>query len=144
MDSNPNPLVVNAPISNLNQLIKSKKDIYNMLSKQYYLPKFHSKAITRSYLHQYSYHPISIFMPREKIKIAFVVFRRKNSVGLWQQLEKFLKAKDQHPTGMSLETLPDLQWLQDVIFSIDPNNECWLFQPPASLENTIHRSINPM
>ena len=69
MNSNPNPLVVNAPISNLNQLIKLKKDIYNMLSKQYYLPKFHSKAITRSYLDQYSYHPISIFtMPREKFK----------------------------------------------------------------------------
>ena len=55
----------------------------------------------------------------------------------------FLFSKDPHP-GMSLETLPDLQWLEDVIFNIDPNNECGLFQPPALLENTMHKSINPM
>ena len=67
-------------------------------------------------------------MPREKIKISFVVFRRKTSEELWQELEKFLISKGQNSTRMSLESLPDLQWLQGVIYGIDPNNECGLLQ----------------
>ena len=145
MSQNSPSQIVNAPVHNLNQLIKSKKDIYNMLSKQYCLPKFHSKAINRIYLDQYSYDPIPIFtIPRDKVKISFVLFRRKTSEELWEELEKFLKNKSQKPTGMTLTTLPDLQWLQDVIFTIDPTNECGLFQPQVSIQNTFHRSINPV
>ena len=54
MNQNSQFQVVNAPLDNLNQLIKSKRNIYNMLSKEYYLPKFTSRAITRAYLEQYS------------------------------------------------------------------------------------------
>ena len=42
--------------------IKSKAQLYNLLSSLYYLPDPSSKAVTRDYLLNYTYDPIPTFL----------------------------------------------------------------------------------
>ena len=103
--------------------IKSKTQLYNILSTLYYLPDPSSKAVTRDYLLNYTYEPIPIFvMKKQEIIHHHYPYRKYSSAELLEILEDLLKSQKKNPTGLSIMNLPDQDWLRNAILHLDPKD----------------------
>ena len=103
--------------------IKTKQQLYNVLAKIYYLPVYNSKAVTKDYLLRYVQKDITIFkMDRKKVSQYHYRRRAHSSMELLEILEKILRDKAMHPTGINADDMPDQQWLCDAIISLDEND----------------------
>jgi hypothetical protein len=121
----------------LNQFTKTKRQLYDILAKQYYLPDFATKAITREYLIHYVEKDIRIFTTANKTTTRHHIrFRKFNNMELLDMLEEILKNQKLLKTGLTESTLPDKSWLVNAILSLDPVDSKGLLGPkrPHNME----------
>lgn len=114
-------------LRDLNQRLGSLDDFYNRLSlKGLFLPKREKGCITSNYL-------LGVLtgkyfsIPRERVRIGFVLVKA-SKIDLYGMLQTHLIGKD---LGFKITQLPDREWLESVLFSLDPNHK--IFKKPEAL-----------
>ena len=122
-----------------------KNKLYEMVSKEYFLPPVDSKGITREYLLQvrdgevfrvtnsdhkhFEYH-----LEKKATKKVGVV----NNVLMVKKLNMFLASKNQPQLGFTEYNLPEQQWLYKVARYIDQTNLLEFFEAAAFPEPPIN------
>ena len=125
------------------KIIKNKKHFYDLLAEAYYLPTYTSKAITKEYLFMYSMSPIPIYVAKKTEVVHHHYTDRKfTSIELLEKLEELLKSKKLNPTGLNMLTLPDQEWLCNIILTIDPEDPYGLLQRKISEQNSFTLKVN--
>ena len=145
MQDESQPKEFNTSIGKINNILKSNKQVHKMLSKFYYLPPLSSRAINKEYLMYYSMILIPIFsIALANTKIAWAEDCRKSAEELLKVLEGILIEQKLPPTGLDIDTLPNLEWLFNVIHTLDPQDLHKTFNQTIPLEQTLTRSLNLM
>jgi hypothetical protein len=118
----------------LNAYIPNKFALYEILKgKDYYLPKFDTKCITEEYLlgvakkefFSIKKGEVRIGYPKRSVNAADIVTILKEITG--------------KPLGFDQFTLPDIEWLTNVLFSLKPDHH--VFTKPDEIE--FFRSFPP-
>lgn len=123
--------------------IKAKDQLYDVLSKRYYLPDRNSKASNKEYLIKYTLSPIPIFvMEKDKVTHHNYRYRKYNSYELLELLENSLKKKKKLPTGLTLHTIPNVEWLKNAILSLEPEDPFELLAPKKEEKATYQIQVN--
>ena len=104
----------------LSVTIKSNEDLYNILSKAYYLPNSNCRCITKNYLMEYLSKDIKIFFMKKE-KVIHHHFRKVNKTcqELLELLENLLISKSKFPTGILPDQPPNKEWLLNAILHVD-------------------------
>lgn len=104
-------------LSSLNKLLGSVQNFYMALLDQgWSLPKFNRNSITFHYLW-------SVFMgecfriKRSEVKKG-ILFKKVSKKYLFEQITLIVEN-----FGFSNEKIPDKEWLIDILFTLEPNNE---------------------
>jgi hypothetical protein len=134
----------NVSISDLNVVIGSVREAYNVLSTLYYLPAITSKAISKPYLQALFIEDSNILEVPRKITNHHISFQGNNVCDMLEKLEDFLKANNHPPTGLDVDHLPDYRWLYNVCLHYDPNNTMNIVRSYTPTQQTITRNINPL
>ncbi len=122
---------------------RKKFQLYNVLSKLYYLPEFNSKAVTREYLIYYTVPLIPIFvMKKEEVTRHHFPFRKHTSAELLEFLDKILSQQNLPPTGLTVLSLPDQEWLRNAILHVDPSDPYKLLATNKEKEEPFTLEVN--
>lgn len=123
--------------------VKTKKQLYEILAKKFYLPKYESRAISRNYLLNFILKDIPIFtMKRAEIIHYNFRHRHKTSCELLEILEDLLKKKELPPTGLTALSLPDRSWLLNCILYLDGDDENQLLSRRPDEKITYNLEVN--
>jgi len=129
-------------LETLNEKVGGKQNLYQILSSDYYLPKFDSHACTVNYLTKYTQNPIPIYVCElEGTKIFQRRWKHNNAEELLDKLEQLLRQKGKKPTGMDRLTLPNLDWLCTVLHKEDPEDTLGLFKR-QNMGFSLNRDVN--
>ena len=129
--------------SELSTKIKTKFQLYGILSKSYYLPEFKSRSINRGYLIKYCLINIPIFsIKKEEIVHHNFRYRKLNSVELLDLLEKALASKNLKPTCFDMYNLPDQVWMKNILLHLDKNDPHSLLSPAPLEENNFKLEVS--
>ena len=110
--------------------VKNKSQLYDILSKIYYLPDLSSRAATKEYFLKYVYKEPQIFMlKRKEITQHHFRYYKFNALELLEILNKMLKEKNLKPSGLDGSALPNIDWLMNAIVSLDGSDPHELLQP---------------
>ena len=105
------------PISVLNQMIHNVENFHMALTHQgWYLPPYNRGWITFEYLWKV-FNEECFRVKRDQVKRG-VTFKKVTKIGLYQELTKNIQN-----LGFTSEKLPDMQWMIDVLNTIDPRNK---------------------
>ncbi len=130
-------------INEASQYAKKKGQMYNLLANLYYLPDYNSKAITKEYLFQYVLSPLGIFvMKKEHVIHHHYAYRKYSSNELLEILEQLLKTKGKNPTGLTINTLPDQDWLRNAILHVDPDDPYFLLKKKVEEDEKYTIEVN--
>lgn len=127
-------------LAQLNGIFGNRSDAYNFVSFVYYLPPFEYKGLTKEYLEELVKEPCPYFkIEKEKIHPQHVHYRKHTASFLLSHLEDFLFSANFKPTGFLTSDPPPLQWLYDVILSLEPEDILGLLSPQR--ENIMEQAI---
>ncbi len=130
-------------VNDVNSKIKTKLQLYNILSKKYYLPKLSSKAITKRYLMKYTENPIPVYtICREGMIGHNFRINKYDGLVLLEKLEQLLEAKRMKSTGMDLLTVPDKEWMMNAILNLDPSDPYGLLDPAKNFRPSFEIEVN--
>jgi hypothetical protein len=133
-------------ITSLNEILKSKKEIYDILSEKYFLPNYQSKAINKDYLKKYMIQGTAILkIERSTMKNVYIA-KMRQGLSINEILEKFdafLHQKSLPPTGFTPGCNPDTEWLLKIIKLADPEDTMGIFSASLPFESTITRELDP-
>jgi hypothetical protein len=138
-----------AQLTKLQYKIGNIDESYEELSQIYFLPERNSKAINKDYLDKYyifNQNQPSIFMLKrsEMTMIKPMPFNSElNAMDLLNKLKELLKLRKLPDPGMTINTLPDMNWFGVVFRHLDPNDNFKVFVKSISYQDTIMRSVNP-
>lgn len=135
---------IEVSLAYLHSKVKSRLNLYEVLSQKYRLPAYTSRAITAPYLLAYCESPCRIFrITRKDFQPPYIVTKHVTAVELWKAIEGLLKAKNQLPLGLEEGKLPDFEWLVGVYFFLSQNDELKLFPKYKRNENMVTRVLDP-
>ena len=123
--------------------VKSMLQLYNILAKDYYLPDFSSKAITKDYLLKYCAQTISIFTIK-KVEVIHHNYRirKYSSIELFKLLQDTLKTKDLPNVGLEIPNIPDQGWLKNVLLFLDKEDPHGLLDSAPVDNLSFHVNVN--
>lgn len=131
--------MVEQSLANLNQYLGSRREAYNFASLVYYLPSYESKCCNMSYLNAIVSDPCPYFkIEKTKINPQNISYRKYDSTYLLNFLEDYLFSLGKEPTGFSSLDPPNIQWLYDVILSLQPQDPLGLLK--ASPQDLTHQA----
>ena len=139
----------NLSVSQLNLFFNTHCQIYNSINQIYFLPDFSSKAIHMPYLEKIQKlnpgNPEILAIERKDMQNMVVnKFNKQYDASvLLKILDTICEEKGLPKTGLSLITLPNVQWLLKVTNDINPEDAYKVFAEKISLSDTIERNINP-
>ena len=110
-------------LKELNNKLPNLRTLYDILTdnKGYFLPKFHSKAWTLDYLLKVVGDQKIFKINRNLITKPPMVKQRKTVEELVEIINNLLKTKSLE-LGFSYDNQPDINWLIDVLFYLEPKN----------------------
>lgn len=136
--------IISADINLLNQFIKDKKDLYELLSTKsgYILPRLDSKCITKIYLQgilvgQFWAPHYKQFSPSRSLSLILP----KRREDLMNILKELIPAEKK--LGFDMFSLPDKRWLIDCIHSLSANHQIFTGreEDQAVLQRQIRKGI---
>ena len=136
-------------LTKLNSLLGNKFETYKSISFTYFLPQYASKAITVDYLSKYIFakpgDPSIYMVLRKNLVLVQLLPTRESfySPDLLEKLDLLLRSKNLPETGLTLNTLPDGDWVLRVLHNLDPNEDEGIFGDRTKLEDFITRNLNP-
>ncbi len=119
--------------------IKNKSQLYDVLSKVYYLPELSSRAATTDYLRKYTDKEPQILMLKRK---EITRHHYRYALELLELLENMLKIEKKYRTGIEAHALPNIDWLMDAILHLDPSDPHQLLQPKKEEMTTYQLEVN--
>ena len=137
-------------ITNLNARLVNKSEAHEQLSKDYHLPDFDSKANTIEYLEKYifadSQTPAIFMVYRNDFKLEYLPPLKKSVqvCKILELLENILGERNLPLTGLTFNTLPNIEYILRAIKFIDPDNEHEIFGERINLEQAITSNVNPL
>lgn len=122
----------------------SRAKLYKLLQEKYNLPKYGSRAITRSYL-------VGVYLGKHfrvahsdikplLAKLAPSDFEKASFVTVGEaatKLDTLLKEKGQKSLGFNEDFMPDAEWLFQIARCVDPSNSACFFKKAISLPETV-------
>jgi hypothetical protein len=136
-------------LSDINKVFSSKEEIYNSLSKIYYLPAFNSKAINMQYIQQILTNnpekPQILLIKRAGLKFSPVP-KLNSQLPIFELVEilsQFVIKNKLPSLCMGYNSLPDLEWILRVFCHLDSQDSSSIFSKPNTLQEIIQLTINP-
>ena len=134
---------MNVSRKKLSLVIKNVNDLYDMLSKKYYLPAINCRCVTKDYLLELKKEPITIFfMKNEEIKRKHIRNTRLTCMELLEILENLLREKNKNPTGFLPDQPPNKRWLIDAILLLQPDDPYNFLGPDIQEELDYEIEVN--
>ena len=135
----------NVSLSQVNAVIRKKRDMYSALSTVYYLPAFNSKACSKQWLSELAKENSAYFKIRnEYVAQVYCEVKRHDVFVLLQYLEDLLRARNLPPTGLPPRQAPNIEWLYKVILSLEPEDKLGILRPKFSDSMQTHMAIDPL
>ena len=128
-----------------------KKKLYEMISKDYFLPPIDSKGITREYLLKVRDGEVFRVTNRDYKDFEYHLdkkMQRKvgivNNALMVRKINMFLQLKGEPPLGFTEFDLPEQNWLYTISRLIDPTNLLEFFEAPATSEPPLTNSSSEL
>lgn len=127
-------------LAKINNYFGTRSEAYQFASLVYYLPCYEYKGLTKEYLEQFIQEPCPFFkIEKDKIHPQYVHYRKYSAATLLAHLEDYLFSENLKPTGFPSSDPPPLQWLYDVLLSLEPNDPLNLLSPQR--ENLMEQAV---
>lgn len=118
-----------------------KKELYEVINEDWFLPPFHSRGVTRDYLlkvhRNRAFRITHIDIKRFEVELTPEHQKKVQGMGhavLIRKLNILLEFNNQKTLGFSEYDMPDQAWLHRVARVIDPTSLTEFFQVPVRLE----------
>ena len=124
MSEQENQRLISQHVTLLNSFIPNLKTLYEILCSgtfNFYLPKFNTLCINKEYLMNLQKRAVFVLTNEEIKEFCNKKIIAITRLELFQELDKYCNNKK---IGLSFhtETLPDKDWMINVLFTIDPEN----------------------
>lgn len=119
--------------------IRNKANLYDFLATTNYLPQKAQKPLVKSIYKNIHF----ISMEKDEVVHHSYRYRKYTSSELLEILEKLLAEKKLKPTGLTIGTLPDQDWLLNAILHVDPTDKHELIGPKKETKINYVLEINP-
>lgn len=116
--------------SSIKPYISSLKDAHLLVNSVYYIPSLTSRAINKNYLVDLlkNEETCPVFrISRNEVKLAINHVAPYNCEELLNILENILLSKGFKSSGLTIHTLPNKDWLLNMIYTLDPIDSMNLF-----------------
>lgn len=106
---------------------------FNVARQKWFLPDFNCSCMSKLYLETLIFKKCPFFRVNVKdVHPVYVPLRRKSASELLELIEDILKERNLQPTGFSIDSPPNISWLESVLAYLDANND--YFHPERLVE----------
>lgn len=128
-----------------------KKELYELVSKRWFIPPYQSRGVTRDYL--LKVHKDRVYrltngeIKHFEVELGPEHHRKAQGMGhavLIRKLNLLLQITNRKPLGFTEHDIPDQNWLHRIARHIDPTSITEFFEVPIRLEPMVNQNSHPI
>lgn len=123
-------------IDKVNLKFGTRRALYNIAAQKWFLPDFNCGGLTKKYIKNMLVKNSDFFrVKRSDVVPVFLTIRLKTIPELLKIVEEILDSRGLPPTGFDGEHLPNLSWIETILFYLNPDN---VYFHPMGLEEKLN------